>query len=156
MLRGGDLKETYDMKVRGFSVWAVTRELGLVRNTVLKYLNSPAAIQPKPSLPRGSKLNPFAGHVDRRMAEGLENCVELLREVRAIGYDGGYTTLVEYVRPRRQWRQPKATLRFETAPGEQAQVDWAACPTSAMMERDVATGPSLTVDSTVFELEISL
>ena len=31
---------------------------------------------------------------------------------------------MQYVRPRRRWRQPEATLRFETAPGEQAQVDW--------------------------------
>ena len=41
-----------------------------------------------------------------------------------MGYDGGYTTLKRYVSPRRRRRQPDATVRFETAPGEQAQVDW--------------------------------
>ena len=41
-----------------------------------------------------------------------------------MGYDGGYTTLKRYVSPHRRRRQPDATMRFETAPGEQAQVDW--------------------------------
>ena len=46
----------------------------------------------------------------------------VLREIRALGYEGGYSTLKNYVHPRRRPRQPKATVRFETAPGEQAQV----------------------------------
>ena len=58
------------------------------------------------------------------MSEGLENCVVLHRELKALGYDGGYSTLKSYVSPRRPRRQPDATMRFETAPGEQAQVDW--------------------------------
>ena len=48
----------------------------------------------------------------------------LLREIRELGYEGGYTMLKDYVHPRRHPRQPKATVRFETKPGEQAQVDW--------------------------------
>ena len=48
----------------------------------------------------------------------------LHRELRAQGYDGGYSILKAYVSPRRRSRQPDATMRFETAPGEQAQVDW--------------------------------
>ena len=63
-------------------------------------------------------------YIDRRLSEGLENCVGLLRELRSRGYEGSYTVLSEYVRPRRRQRQTKATVRFETAPGEQAQVDW--------------------------------
>ena len=66
----------------------------------------------------------YAQHIDRRWAEGLENCVVLLRELRALGYEGAYSTLTEYLRPRRKVGQPEATMRFETAPGEQAQVDW--------------------------------
>ena len=58
------------------------------------------------------------------MAEGLENCVVLHRELVAQGYDGGYSILKGYVSPRRGKRQPEATMRFETAQGEQAQVDW--------------------------------
>ena len=44
-------------------------------------------------------------------------------ELRSLGYDGGYFILKSFVSPERRRRQPDATMRFETAPGEQAQVD---------------------------------
>ena len=90
---------------------------------MLRYLKSPEAMRPKPRSRRGSKLDPYTEHIDRRLGDGLENCVVLLRELRDLGYDGSNTILSEYVRPRRRRRQ-EATMRFETAPGEQAQVDW--------------------------------
>ena len=124
MLRGEEVKQIYEMKGAGHSAREIARELGLARNTVLRYLKSPEAMRPKARSRRGSKLDPYAEHIDRRMGEGLENCVVLLRELRELGYDGRYTILSEYVRPRRRRRQPEATMRFETGPGEQAQVDW--------------------------------
>ena len=81
-------------------------------------------MRPKPGRPRSSKLDPYTGYVDQRLDEGLENCVVLQRELRNLGYDGGYSILKSYVSPRRRRRQPQATVRFETEPGEQAQVDW--------------------------------
>ena len=124
MLRGGNVKRLYEMHGEGHSARAIARELGLARNTVLKYPRSPEAMRPNPRQPRGSTLDAYAQHIDRRWAEGLENCVVLLRELRALGYEGAYSTLTEYLRPRRKGGQPEATMRFETAPGEQAQVDW--------------------------------
>ena len=72
----------------------------------------------------GVRLDPYTERIDRRMSEWLENCVVLLRELPELGYDGGYLILNGYVSPRRQKRQPEATMRFETTPGEQAPVDW--------------------------------
>ena len=118
------MKQIYEMRGAGHSTRAIARELGLARNTVLRYLKSPEAIRPKPRSRRGSKLDPYTEHIDRRLGDGLENCVVLLRELRDLGYDGSNTILSEYVRPRRRRRQPEATMRFETEPGEQAQVDW--------------------------------
>ena len=122
------MKEIYEMKRAGHSARGIARELGLARNTVLRYLNSPEAMLPKPRPPRGSKLDPYTEHIDRRLSEGLENRVVLLRDLRSRGYEGSYTVLSEYVRPRRQRRQPQATVRFETAPGEKKQVDWGSLP----------------------------
>ena len=85
-------------------------------------------MRPRRRPPRGSKLDLYAEHIDRRMGEGLENCRVLDREVRVLGYQGSYSTVVQYVRPRRQHKQPEATMRFETSPGEQAQVDWGSLP----------------------------
>ena len=87
-------------------------------------LKSPEAMRPKSRGQRASKLDSYTEYIDRRMPEGLENCVVLHRELTGLGYDGGYSILKGYMSPRRQKRQPEATLRFETAPVEQAQVDW--------------------------------
>ena len=46
--------------------------------------------------------------IESRLAEGVENAVVLLREIRAEGYTGGYSILTDYLRPRRQ-RQPART-----------------------------------------------
>jgi transposase len=54
------------------------------------------------------------------------NCAVLLRELQALGYPGALAQLHRFVRPLRlEARQARrATIRFETAPGQQAQVDF--------------------------------
>ena len=118
------MKELYELKGEGSSIRGISRELGTSRNTVRRYVRSAGVPKAKPRQKRGSKLDPYTEHIDGRMSEGLDNCVVLLREIRELGYDGSYPTLTNYVRHRRRPRQPHATMRFETAPGEQAQVDW--------------------------------
>ena len=78
--------------------------------------------------------------MEHRLDEGLENCVVQHRELMAVGYDGGDSILNSYVSLRRRCLQPDATRRFETAPGEQAQVDWAAWPTWTKMAASTASG----------------
>ena len=124
MLGGGIVKELYELKGKGRSMRGIASDLDISRNTVRKYARSPEVPKPKPRAKRGSKLDAHKEYIDGRVTEGLENCVVLLRELRELGYAGGYTTLKNYVHPRRRPRQPKATMRFETAAGEQAQVDW--------------------------------
>jgi transposase len=48
----------------------------------------------------------------------------LTRELRERGYDGGYSTVKEYLQPKREAARTTAVRRFETPPGRQAQVDW--------------------------------
>ena len=109
----------------GLSKTAVAEKLGISRRTVHRYLMSgepEPGHGPRPR--RASKLDPYTGYIDGRLSDGLDNCVALLWELRGLGYQGGYSILKEYVKPRRRPRQPRATARFETEPGEQAQVDW--------------------------------
>ena len=118
------MKEIYEMKGAGRSIRGIAEELGIARNTVRRYLKSPEAMRLKPRRPRSSKLDHYTRYIDQRLDEGLDNCVVLHRELKGLGYEGGYSILKAYVSPRRRRRQPDATVRFETAPGEQAQVDW--------------------------------
>ncbi len=118
------MRQIYEMHAAGQSVRAIARTLGIARNSVRKYLRSPEVPKPPPRPPRGSKLDPYADYLHEQLARGVDNCVVLLRELRAQGYDGSYTLLKNFVQPLRRRRQPVATMRFETAPGDQAQVDW--------------------------------
>lgn len=121
------MKRLYELHGQGLSIRQIAAELGVARNTVRTYLRAEGVPKPKPRLKRGSRLDPFAPHIDARLADGVTNCVVLLRELRGRGYTGGYTILKDYVHPRRRPRQPKATVRFETEPGHQAQVDFGQC-----------------------------
>jgi len=73
---------------------------------------------------RGSKLDAYKSRVDQLLSEGVWNAVVILREIRAEGYEGGYSILLEYIQPKRVLRPSQATVRFETEPGKQMQSDW--------------------------------
>ena len=47
MLRGGQVKEVYELKGQGYSAREIAQTLGLARNTVLRYLKDPETIVPK-------------------------------------------------------------------------------------------------------------
>lgn len=96
LLRGGTLKEIYEMRRAGRSIRETARELGVSRNSVCKYLRSPGVPKKEPRRRRPSKLDPYTDHIDTRLSEGLDNCVVLLRELRAIGYSSGYMILKDY------------------------------------------------------------
>jgi transposase len=51
-----------------------------------------------------------------------------VRALRARGYTGSVSLVRAFVHPHRRRRLPAATRRFETEPGEQAQVDWGEVP----------------------------
>jgi len=59
----------------------------------------------------------------KRMKEVGYNAIVLFRELKLKGYKGSYETVKRFVYPYRE-KQSKACVRFETAPGEQSQVDW--------------------------------
>jgi len=121
------MKRLYELHGHGRSIRQIAAELGIARNTVRTYLRADGVPALKPRPKRGSCLDPFASYLDERVAAGMTNCVVLLRELRVRGYAGSYSLLKAYVQPRRRSPQPRATVRFETEPGAQAQVDFGQC-----------------------------
>lgn len=124
MLGGGKVKRILELYRDGHSIHDIVKALGIARNTVRFYIRNPGLRVRKKGEKRPSKLDPFKEFVSKRMSEGVYNCVVLFRELRERGYSGGYTILRDYVKSFRPVQAPKAVMRFETKPGEQAQVDW--------------------------------
>jgi len=124
MLGGGIVKQLYTLAGEGRSIRAIARTLGISRNTVRKYLRSKEVPKPAPRRPRRSKLDPYKEYIIQWADSGVDNCVVLLRELRKRGYEGSYTILKDFVNPLRKRPNSKRTVRYETEPGEQAQVDF--------------------------------
>lgn len=124
MLRGGNVRELVSLRRQGLSITAISELTGYSRHTVRKYLLDPRRPVYGPRKPRGSKLDPHKEYLAGRLQAGVWNAVVLLRELRSRGYAGGYSILKAYLSPLREAARESATRRFETAPGEQAQVDW--------------------------------
>jgi len=118
------------------SIREIARLTGLSRNTISKWLQAPVETAPKyRRSPAGTKLEPFhdalktALKSDARRAKHERRTVRaLFEEIRASGYDGGYTRVKDFVRAWRQGEgQAVATaafvpLTFEL--GEAFQFDW--------------------------------
>ena len=109
---------------QGASKKAIARQLGLDVKTVRKWLRRSWA--PGQRRARGRQLDAWREFLLARAPEVGFNAVVLTRELAAMGYSGGYSALLKYVAPwRKDWRgEGLPTVRFETGPGEQAQVDW--------------------------------
>jgi transposase len=77
-----------------------------------------------PRAKQPGKLTPFEPYLQERMQAGVWNARVLLRELRERGFKGGYRLLTDWLRPQRESARTVAVRRFETPPGQQAQVDW--------------------------------
>lgn len=124
MLRGGEILDIMELHRQGLSVREIARRTGFSRNTVKKALFQKRVWSYKPRGPVGSKLDAFKPYLEDRVAVGVTNGIRLFAELRQLGYTGGYTLVREFLKPRRRVAKPVATVRFETKPGEQAQVDF--------------------------------
>ena len=77
----------------------------------------------KPGI-RGSKLDDYKPTVDDLIAENVWNAEVIFAEITERGYTGGVSILRDYIKPKRSTRKSKATVRYETNPGQQLQHDW--------------------------------
>lgn len=117
----------HDLKKQGLSVTAIARMAGCDRKTVRKYLElGLEAPSYGPREPRARAIEPFEDYLRERVQAFPDlTGARLLREIRKMGYGGGYTAVTDYLRSVRPDRRTRFERRFETPPGKQAQVDFA-------------------------------
>lgn len=127
MVSLGELVMILELHRQGLKVAAIARQLGMDRKTVAKYVArglEPPTYGPRP--PRARATDPFLPYLRERLAAypGL-TAVRLWRELKERGFTGAYTAVKRAVAAIRPAMPLPVEVRFETPPGEQAQVDLA-------------------------------
>ncbi len=113
-----------DLYRKGVTISEIARQTGHDRKTVRSIVHGPIQPPPQKRKAKPSKLDAFKPYLERRIREGVLNCNKLLAELRGQGYQGSRSLIKSFVQPYRSGPRQRATVRFETAPGQQAQVDW--------------------------------
>lgn len=105
----------------------IARELGISRNTVKRYVRGGATAD-KQVRPRARRLTPEEQAEAVRLFDGPAegNAVVVTRLLRERGIEISVRTCQEYLADHRRGRRAAevATVRFETAPGHQMQIDF--------------------------------
>jgi len=110
---------------KGVGISEIARRTGRDRKTIRQVVQAPDILPPQQSRQqKARKIDPYVPYVEQRIAEGVLNARKLYGELLAQGYPGRESQVREFVHDRRPDREPMASVRFETAPGEQGQVDW--------------------------------
>lgn len=115
------------LKAQGLSVREIARRLGVSRNTVTRYLASQDVPRYKQREPRPTKLDPFHAYIVERMQAAAPDTIAapaLLRELRALGYEGQLRSIQAFMKAHKPAPAPDPIVRFETEPGRQMQCDF--------------------------------
>ncbi|WP_017726155.1 IS21 family transposase [Halalkalibacterium ligniniphilum] len=124
MVKIGEFFMIRELYQKGWTIKAISEETGFDPKTIRKYIKLDTLPEKKPGEGRTSKLDPYKSYIFERIKEGTTNCEVLFDEIQSLGYQGKLTILREFVKPHRVNPKKQATLRFETPPGKQAQMDW--------------------------------
>jgi transposase len=114
--------EIHRLAHEGWSMSRIADTLAIHRETVTKYLQNPNP-ERRP-LNRPSKLDPFREEISRLLERDPRASAAVIRQrLEDRGFNGGISILKEYLKTVRP-RGRRVFIRFETAPGEQCQIDW--------------------------------
>jgi len=116
--------EIHRLAHEGLSLRKIAKTLGISRPTTSQYLDDPTPARPR--RPRPSQLDPFKDAITRMLEiDPRVSAVVLRQRLAEQGFTGGITIVRQYltsIRPAAV--QKRAFIRFESAPGEQCQIDW--------------------------------
>lgn len=117
---------------QGLTISAIAERLAVDRRTIQRWITAgqldidPSSVRYGPRPPVTTKLDPYKAVVRQRLETYPElTAVRLFDEIQAAGYHGSLTQLRVFVRKIRPRPEPEPLIRFETAPGKQAQLDFA-------------------------------
>ncbi len=99
----------------------LSRKYGCDRRTVKRYQKENPN---RKSTIRNSKLEPYKNTIRTKVEKYSATATAVFEFIKHKGYSGKYGIVKNFIRSEKLKGLKKATVRFETMPGEQAQVDW--------------------------------
>jgi transposase len=128
------INEVVHRRALGQSIRGIARSMCLSRRAVSRALTEHDGAReqgsPHPELPRrrrrrGSVIDDYEEAIGGFIKRYPDiTIIRLLEELRALGYQGGYSILRERMKTLRVPAPAQPVQRFETGPGIQAQMDW--------------------------------
>ena len=115
------------LRKHGMSLRRIAEEVGCAVNTVRRHMDDENLPRYDRKKLRATKLSPFEEYLRERQAAARPAWIPasvLLREIVALGYTGGGSQLRAYMHGLKPVLPLDPVVRFETAAGEQMQVDW--------------------------------
>jgi transposase len=121
---------------KGLSYSEIGRKYNIDRRTAKKYAQSESRPEYVLTDSKPSKLDPYKAQIALWLEEAPYSAIRIWEKVKEQGFEGGYTVVKQYVRGKKEQLNEQATVRFETMPGLQAQVDWAFFEDYKVREND--------------------
>lgn len=123
MYKEQKIMDTKIMQAKGLRQREIAESLGVTERTIRNYLKSPPGKKERKK--RASKLDPFRAIVESVIRDNPYYNIELLFQALVkTGYKGKISILRDLAGRIRKGVLSEAVIRFETMPGQQAQVDW--------------------------------
>lgn len=117
------LMDIRSLAKQGYSMRAIARMTGLHRYTIKKYLED-GVLPTYKAVNRQGKIEAYKGLIDGWLSQQNYQATRIYELLLAQGFQGSYHTARRYVKTLKEQRDHVAYVRFETLPGQQAQVDF--------------------------------
>ena len=112
-------------RLKGMSYTGIGKRYHTDPRTAKKYAGADTRPKYVLSEMKPSKLDAYKEQITVWLEEAPYSAERILEKIRENGFTGGHSIVREYVRNKKEQFDEKATVRFETMPGLQGQMDWA-------------------------------
>lgn len=123
-MRGESWMDIRSDRQKGMSYVELGKKYHMDPRTAKRYAQSPQKPEYTLTQPKPKKLDAYKQQIDQWLEEAPYSAVRIPEKLQEQGFDGKYSIVKEYVRGKKIDLDEKATVRFETMPGKQGQMDW--------------------------------
>jgi transposase len=129
MLRLDEFMDIFALREVGHTISAISRMMDKDPKTIRKYLKQGRSNPPinKKRYKPSKRLEPYKPYILRYLKDEERECppgTAIYEQIVKIGYHGSLSMVQKYITRYKREHFPPVVIRYETLPGEQAQVDW--------------------------------